>query len=168
MTKFKRIFYSRTIGPISTKLGTKHPRVNGIQVCSNEGPRLTAVFIVVLLTFRFIWRTMRPISDTLFTKLQWAEKISFKIYCFLKGKNNRDLKKNIKSVLYKPKVCSRSPVVVMSPYERSILERNVPNILLRTACHFAQNVYQVYSKDVSIFMYNNNLKLSEMSHMYGK
>ena len=24
---------------ISTKLGTKHPRVKGIQVCSNEGPR---------------------------------------------------------------------------------------------------------------------------------
>ena len=32
------IFFSRTTGPISTKLGTKHPRVKGIQVCSNEGP----------------------------------------------------------------------------------------------------------------------------------
>ena len=29
----------RTTGPISTKLGTKHPWVKGIQVCSNEGPR---------------------------------------------------------------------------------------------------------------------------------
>ena len=32
------IIFSRTTGPISTKLGTKHPWVKGIQVCSNEGP----------------------------------------------------------------------------------------------------------------------------------
>ena len=32
------IFFSRTTEPISTKLGTKHPWVKGIQVCSNEGP----------------------------------------------------------------------------------------------------------------------------------
>ena len=31
--------FSRTTGPISTKLGTKYPWVKGIQVCSNEGPR---------------------------------------------------------------------------------------------------------------------------------
>ena len=30
----------RTTGLISTKLGTKHPWVKGIQVCSNEGPCL--------------------------------------------------------------------------------------------------------------------------------
>ena len=34
------IFFSRTTGPISTKLGTKHPLMMGIQVCSNKGPRL--------------------------------------------------------------------------------------------------------------------------------
>ena len=28
----------RLSGPISTKLGTKHPWVKGIQVCSNEEP----------------------------------------------------------------------------------------------------------------------------------
>ena len=33
------IFFSRTSGQISTKLGTKHPYVKGIQVCSNEEPR---------------------------------------------------------------------------------------------------------------------------------
>ena len=33
------IFFSRTTGPISTKLGTKYPWVKGIQVCSNERPR---------------------------------------------------------------------------------------------------------------------------------
>ena len=32
------MFFSRTTEPISTKLGTKHPWVKGIQVCSNEGP----------------------------------------------------------------------------------------------------------------------------------
>ena len=31
-------FFSRTAGPNSTKLGTHHPWVKGLQVCSNEGP----------------------------------------------------------------------------------------------------------------------------------
>jgi hypothetical protein len=30
-------FFSRTTGPILTRLGTNHPWVKGIQVCSNEG-----------------------------------------------------------------------------------------------------------------------------------
>ena len=33
-----KIFFSRTTGPISTKLVTMHPWVKGIQVYSNEGP----------------------------------------------------------------------------------------------------------------------------------
>ena len=33
-----KIVSSRTNGPISTKLGTKHPWVKGSQVCSNKGP----------------------------------------------------------------------------------------------------------------------------------
>ena len=34
------IFFSRTTGPFSAKLaiGTKNPKVRGIQVCSNERP----------------------------------------------------------------------------------------------------------------------------------
>ena len=32
-----KIFFYRTTGPISTKLGTKCPLVKGIQVCTNEG-----------------------------------------------------------------------------------------------------------------------------------
>ena len=32
-------FFSRTTRPISTKLGTKHPWMDGIKVCLNEGPR---------------------------------------------------------------------------------------------------------------------------------
>ena len=34
-----KIFFSRTTGPISIKLGTIHSRVKGIQVRSNEGLR---------------------------------------------------------------------------------------------------------------------------------
>ena len=34
VTKFQ-IFFSRTTGSISTKLGTLHPCLKGIQVCSN-------------------------------------------------------------------------------------------------------------------------------------
>ena len=33
------IFFSRTTGSISTKLGTKHPWVKGIQIYFNEGSR---------------------------------------------------------------------------------------------------------------------------------
>ena len=32
----KKMFFSRTTRPISTKLSTKYPWVMGIQVCSNE------------------------------------------------------------------------------------------------------------------------------------
>jgi hypothetical protein len=32
-----KIFFSRTTGPILTRLGTNHPWVNGTQVCSKEG-----------------------------------------------------------------------------------------------------------------------------------
>ena len=34
------IFFSRTTGPISTKLGTHHPWVKRIKVCLNEGAHL--------------------------------------------------------------------------------------------------------------------------------
>ena len=37
---WKLKIFSRTTEPISTKLGTKHPWVKGIQVYSNEGPAL--------------------------------------------------------------------------------------------------------------------------------
>ena len=32
-----KIFFSKTTGPILTRLGTNHPWVKGIQVCSKEG-----------------------------------------------------------------------------------------------------------------------------------
>jgi hypothetical protein len=33
--------FSRTIGPILTRLGTNHPLVKGIQVCASEGDSLS-------------------------------------------------------------------------------------------------------------------------------
>ena len=32
-----KIFFSRTTGPILTRLGTNHPLVEEIQICTNEG-----------------------------------------------------------------------------------------------------------------------------------
>jgi hypothetical protein len=32
-----KIFFSRTVGPILTRLGTNHPWVKGIHISSNEG-----------------------------------------------------------------------------------------------------------------------------------
>ena len=40
MDKILKMFISRTTGPISIKLGTKHPWGKLIQVCSNEGQPL--------------------------------------------------------------------------------------------------------------------------------
>ena len=38
--QIKKIFFSRTTGPISIKIGTNHPWVKGILVYSNEKPRI--------------------------------------------------------------------------------------------------------------------------------
>jgi hypothetical protein len=37
--KFLKIFFSRITGPILTRLGTTHPWVKGVQVCSKEGDK---------------------------------------------------------------------------------------------------------------------------------
>ena len=39
IVEIKQIFFSRTKGPISTKLDAKHSWVKGIKVCSNEKPQ---------------------------------------------------------------------------------------------------------------------------------
>ena len=36
--KLKKTFFSKTTGPILTKLGTQHPWVKGTKFYSNEGP----------------------------------------------------------------------------------------------------------------------------------
>ena len=92
-------FFSRTTGPISTKLDTKHPWVKGIQVCSDEGPRpfprgdnseIVNLYLKFLKIFFSI--TTGPIWTKLGTKHSWVEGIQF---CsnegarpFLKGVNN--------------------------------------------------------------------------------
>jgi hypothetical protein len=38
-----KIFFSRTTGPIFTRLGTDHPYVKGIQIRSNEGDCLSPI-----------------------------------------------------------------------------------------------------------------------------
>ena len=75
------IYFSRTIEPISTKLGTKHPWVKGIQVCSNEGPRPFPRgdnYEIVKIHWRnlkIFSRTTEPISTKLGTKHPWVKGI---------------------------------------------------------------------------------------------
>ena len=65
------IFFSRTTGSISTKLGTKHPWMIGIYFCSNEGPcsfprvdnnKLAKIHWRTLKNF--FWRTTGPNNQT--------------------------------------------------------------------------------------------------------
>ena len=75
-------FFSRTTGPISTKLDTKHPWVKGIQVCSDEGPRpfprgdnseIVNLYLKFLKIFFSI--TTGPIWTKLGTKHSWVDGI---------------------------------------------------------------------------------------------
>ena len=75
-----KIFFSRTTGPILNRLGTNHPWVEGIQVCSNEGyspsPRgdnservkMHRQFLKI-----FFSRTSRPNSVKLGTNYPWMK-----------------------------------------------------------------------------------------------
>ena len=73
------IFFSRTTGPISTKLGTNHPFKKGIQVCSNEWPHpfrkgdnSKTIKIILKNLKNFIFRTTGSISTKLGTKHAWV------------------------------------------------------------------------------------------------
>ena len=75
-----KIFFSRTTGPILTKLGTKYPWVKGIQVCSNEGPHSSPRGDnneIAKIHWRnskiFFFRTNEPISTKLGTKHPWVK-----------------------------------------------------------------------------------------------
>ena len=74
--------FSRTTEPISTKLGTKHPWVKGIQVYSNGGPRpfpRRDNYEKVKIHRRnfkiFFSRTTGPISTKFGTELPWVKGI---------------------------------------------------------------------------------------------
>ena len=46
-----KIFYSRTIGPISMKLGRQHPGLQPIIVCSNDDPWLVLTYFMARSNF---------------------------------------------------------------------------------------------------------------------
>ena len=78
------IFFSKTAGPISTKLGTKHPWVKGIQVCANEGPRPFPRgdnYKIVKIHWRnikiFFFRTAGPISTRFAQSIPWRKGFKF-------------------------------------------------------------------------------------------
>ena len=64
---------------MSIKLGTKHPWVKGIQICSNGGPRPFPrgdYYVIVKIHWgnlkMFFSRTTKPISTKLCTKHSWV------------------------------------------------------------------------------------------------
>ena len=81
MKIFKNSLFKAT-GPISTKFGTKHPWVDGIQIFTNKGPhpssrgdnsKIIKIYGEYLKIFYF--RTTGPVSMKLGIKLPWVEKI---------------------------------------------------------------------------------------------
>ena len=76
------IFFCRTTGPIILKLGTKHPWMNGIGVCSNKGP--TQVEIITKLQkfidkiFKIFSRIIWPKLTKIGTKHPWINGIQLK------------------------------------------------------------------------------------------
>ena len=77
-----KFFFSRTTGSISSKLGTKHPWVMGIQVCSNEGPCPFPIgdnYEIEKIHWQkfkiFFSRTIVPISTKHGTKHPWVKGI---------------------------------------------------------------------------------------------
>ena len=74
-----KIIFLRTTGPISTKLGTKHPWVMGIHVCSIEGPRTfprgdkKEIGKIHWQTLKIVFsRIIGPILTKLSTKHSWV------------------------------------------------------------------------------------------------
>ena len=76
-----KIFFSKTTEPISTKLGTKHPWVKGIQISSKKGPRPFPrgdnyeIAKIHLWNLKIFYRTTGPISTKLGTMHPWVKEI---------------------------------------------------------------------------------------------
>ena len=77
-----KMFFSRSAGPISTKLCTKNPSVKGIQFSANKGPHLFPrednyeIAKIHRLNFKmFFSRTARLISTKLGTKHSLMKRI---------------------------------------------------------------------------------------------
>ena len=80
--KIKKILFSRTIEPITIKLGTKHPWVKWIQVCSKEGPHPFPRgdnYEIVKIHYRnlkiLVSKTTGSISTKIGTKHPWVKGI---------------------------------------------------------------------------------------------
>ena len=77
-----KIVFSKTTEPSSTIIGTKHPWVKGIQVCSNEGLRSFPRgdnYEIAKIHWRiwkiFFSKTTEPISTKLGTMHHWVKEI---------------------------------------------------------------------------------------------
>jgi hypothetical protein len=95
-------FFSRTTGPILTRLGTNHPWGEGIQVCSNEGDHLSPrgdnskrVKMHWKFLKIFFSRTSRPNSIKLNTHYPWVKGIQV---CSNKGPSLLQRGDNYKNV----------------------------------------------------------------------
>ena len=81
MKIFKNTLF-KTTGPISTKFGTKHPLVDGIQIFTNKGPHPTSRGdnMKIIKTYGeyskiFYFRTTGPVSTKFGIKHPWVEEI---------------------------------------------------------------------------------------------
>ena len=60
-----KIFFSRTGGPISTKLDMKHRGLQPIIVCSNDYPRMNFTYCTtrsILETYAFTWKKAKTMD----------------------------------------------------------------------------------------------------------
>ena len=60
-----KIFFSRTGGPIFTKLGMKHRGLQPTIVCSNDDPGLTLTYFTErsnLETWAFVWEKVKTVD----------------------------------------------------------------------------------------------------------
>ena len=80
----KKIFLSRTTGPISAKLGTNHPWVKGVLEYSKEEPLLFRrgddyeLVKIHRQNFKiFFYKTTGPISSIISKKYPWVKRIEF-------------------------------------------------------------------------------------------
>ena len=103
------IFFSRTTGPISTKLGTLHTWVKGIQACSNERLRLFPrgdnyeTGIIHRWNVKILYsKTTVPISTKLCTNRTLVMKIQVSsnkgLRPFPKGDNYKKLKIHLRNL----------------------------------------------------------------------
>jgi hypothetical protein len=88
-----KILFSRTTGPILTRLGTKHPCLKGIQVCSKEwdspsprGDNSERVKMHWKFLRIFFSRTSRPKSIKLGTNYPLVERTQIKGQALFKGR----------------------------------------------------------------------------------